>query len=145
MRQLFKASLLLCILMTSVCNSQARVNNHEKIDAAMQALAVPGDKFSKCLVSSHSGSCIDSLVAYATDPYTKYVIAGMLYEIDAPLSYKLHKEAYHAMPEELSFNLEYALQLHRQQSYADATRYYLSMWKRCLMTSGFMYGWLIVI
>lgn len=82
------------------------------------------ETFSTCIVNSDADKCILDIIKSADTEYKKYLIGGLLYEIDKEKSFQLHKEAYTANPNDLDFNLEYAIQLHRKGEFAEASELY---------------------
>ena len=102
-------------------------NNREKIDQAKQDLNRPfSSVFAPCLLKQNCSDCIDQLLQHNSDAYTAYLLGGILYSMDADASFELHKEAYLAHPNELNFNLEYAIELHRKGNYKAAIPLYLT-------------------
>jgi acyl-CoA-binding protein len=116
--------LILLILLSFGCNSQTLVTNHDKIEIANGELNTTMANFNSCIVNSDLDSCILNLLKNADNEYKKFIIGGILYNIDMDKSYQLHKEAYLSKPEELSFNLEYAIELHRNQEFEEAAMVY---------------------
>lgn len=80
--------------------------------------------FNSCIVNSDLDNCIATLIKSADNEYKKYIIGGLLYEIDKDKSFQLHKEAYSSNPNDLDFNLEYAIELHRKGEFTEATKLY---------------------
>jgi len=119
-------ALVFSMVLFITCSGQPLVSNRELIDKAKDGLQTAMANFSNCIVQSDAKKCIDSLLVNATDEYRKYLIGGMLYEIDTAQSFKLHKEAYLANQLEQNFILEYAIELHRKRKYAEAARLYES-------------------
>ena len=108
------------------CNAQVETeNNTEKIKKA-QAEINPALEyfFSNCLVNKDCDDCINDLISKAKNEYQKYLIGGALYNIDSKTSYDLHKSAYEKYPNELNFNLEYAIESHRIGDYKTAIKHY---------------------
>jgi hypothetical protein len=124
MKSLFVLFFTTALLIT--CSGQMLISNRELIDKAKDGLQIAITKFSGCIVKSDTKVCVDSLMLNATDEYRKYLIGGMLYEIDTVQSFKLHKDAYLANSKEQNFILEYAIELHRKRKYAEAARLYES-------------------
>ena len=120
-----KLILLLPALFTFLTScSQTLVSNREKIEKAKVELADPMKNFSSCIVKSNVKVCEDELIKSADNEYKKYIVAGVLYEIDPEQSLKLHKEAYIANTTEQNFVLEYAIELHRNKQYNEASKLY---------------------
>lgn len=80
--------------------------------------------FSSCIVNADADKCILDLTGSADTEYKKYIVGGLLYEIDKEKSFQLHKEAYAANPNDENFNLEYAIELHRKGEFAEAAKLY---------------------
>ncbi|WP_298419402.1 hypothetical protein [uncultured Kordia sp.] len=80
--------------------------------------------FSDCLVNKNADDCTSELYDKATNEYQSFVIGGALYNIAPKLSLILHKRAIAKKPNELSFNLEYAIESHRARDYETAIRHY---------------------
>jgi hypothetical protein len=101
------------------CNAQVETeNNTEKIKKAQSEINPALEYFfSDCLVNKDCDDCINDLVSKAKNEYQKYLIGGALYNIDSKASYDLHKSAYEKYPNELNFNLEYAIESHRIGDY----------------------------
>jgi hypothetical protein len=108
------------------CSAQALISNRDLIDKAKNGVQTALTKFNDCIVQSDAKICIDSLTVNATDEYRKYLIGGMLYNIDTLQSFKLHQDAYLAIPQEQNFILEYAIELHRKRKYGEAAKLYES-------------------
>ena len=120
---LFTTTLFATTLLAT-CSGQALISNRDLIDKAKGELQAAITTFSSCIVKSDTKLCIDNLTSNATTEYRKYLIGGMLYEIDTFQSFKLHKEAYLANQQEQNFILEYAIELHRKRQYAEAAKLY---------------------
>jgi len=107
------------------CNAQVETeNNAEKIKKAQTEITPALKYFSNCLVNKDCDECINELVSKATNEYQKYLIGGAVYNIDSKVSYNLHKSAYEKYPNELNFNLEYAIESHRIGDYKTAIKHY---------------------
>ncbi|TDP02032.1 tetratricopeptide repeat protein [Flavobacterium sp. 245] len=117
-------SLFLIIFIFPKCFSQTLESHREKIETAKTELKEANKNFSTCIVKSEVKLCVDELSKNGTDEYKKYSIGGILYEIDADKSFKLHEEAYLANKNDLNFVLEYAIELHRKEKYAEASKLY---------------------
>lgn len=111
-------------LLSLVCSAQKLISNEAKIEKAKTELENDIDAFQQCILNNDLDSCIETLISKADNPYKKYLVGGMLFEIDAEKSFELHQEAYLAEPNELNFNLEYALELHRKGQYMEAADLY---------------------
>jgi hypothetical protein len=116
--------LLFTVFIFPKCFSQTIESNREKIETARNELKEANKTFSTCIVKSDIKSCIDELTKNGTNEYKKYNIGGMLYEIDADQSFKLHEEAYLTNNNDKNFIMEYALELHRKGKYAEAAKLY---------------------
>ncbi|AWK06873.1 hypothetical protein HYN56_22645 [Flavobacterium crocinum] len=116
--------LFFTVFIFSKCFSQKLESNREKIESAKTELKEANKIFSACIVNSDLKICVDELVKNATNEYRKYSIGGMLYEIDTDKSFKLHEEAYLANDNDINFVLEYAIELHRKEKYAEASKLY---------------------
>lgn len=112
------------------CSGQALATNREKIEKAAAELKNEMTVFNECLVKSHMNDCISALISSADNKYEKYIIGGMLYEIDPKQSFKLHEEAYLSDKQELYFILEYALELHRIGKFKEAAVLYETLLKK---------------
>lgn len=109
------------------CHSQGLENSKEAIEEAEKALTEPlNSLLSECLVERNCNLCIDELLEKETDEFSSYIIGGALYSIDSKKSFKLHEKAYKAKKNELNFNLEYAMELHRNGMYREAIPLYLT-------------------
>jgi hypothetical protein len=121
---------LLPFFIFSLCvffaNAQTTLeNNLETIQQKNTELTASFEYFfTDCLVNKDCNDCIKELVAKAKDGYQSYLVGGALYQIAPEASYRLHKKAIESKPNELSFNLEYALESHRAGEYATAIKYY---------------------
>jgi hypothetical protein len=115
---------LLTVLFFLSCSGQKLKPEREKIEQAGKQLAEAMSDFSVCTLNSDVDVCIQNVVKQGDDGFKKFVIAGLLYEIDPDKSFQLHKEAYESNTQELSFNREYALELHRKGQYAAAAEIY---------------------
>lgn len=122
----FTFVLLLTTNLYTIGCGQALVSKRELIDKAKSELQPVIDSFQNCIVRSDAGVCVEKLISNATDEYKKYLIGGVLYNLDTFQSYRLHKEAYLANPKEQNFILEYAIELHRKRQYAEAAKLYES-------------------
>lgn len=116
--------LTILILFSCSCYSQTLVSNRDKIETAKKELNTAMTTFNSCIVNSDLDNCILTLMKSADNEYKKYVIGGLLYEIDKDKSFQLHKEAYLSKPDELDFNLEYAIELHRKGEFEEAAKLY---------------------
>jgi len=117
------------ILFSAIClNCTAQIkteNNKEVIKEALEEITPAIEYFlSDCIVNKDCNECITDLVSKAKNEYQQYLIAGVLYNIDAEASYNLHKAAYIKRPTELNFNLEYAIENHRIGDYETAIKHY---------------------
>ena len=110
--------------LSSLTYAQTINNNRDLIEKAQGELEPAIMAFSNCIVTSDTKICIDNLTYNATTDYKKYLVAGMLYEMDTSQSFRLHKEAYLSNPQERNFILEYAIELHRNRQYAEAAKLY---------------------
>ena len=108
------------------CNAQIKTKNNENLIEKAQTELNPAIEyfFSDCLLKKDCDNCITELVSKAKNEYQKYIIGGALYNIDSKTSYNLHKSAYENHPEELNFNLEYAIESHRAGEYKTAIKHY---------------------
>lgn len=116
---------ILFLLVGLFCNAQKMEDNRTLIDKAYSDLEKPLNSFSKCLLEEDCNVCIDSLMENAKDVYSMYLIGGILYNIDPDKSFELHKKAIDLKKDELNFNLEYALELHRKGLFREAIAYYM--------------------
>jgi hypothetical protein len=106
------------------CNAQVLVSNRAKIEAATKELKTEIETFNTCIVNTDADKCILNIVKSADTEYKKYLVGGLLYEIDRDKSFQLHKDAYTANPTDLNFILEYAIELHRKGEFAEAIKLY---------------------
>ncbi len=108
------------------CNAQVKTeNNKEKIKKAQTEITPALEYFlSDCIVNKDCNHCVNDLVSKSKNEYQKYLIGGALYNIDSKTSYNLHKSAYEKHPNELNFNLEYAIESHRIGDYKTAIKHY---------------------
>lgn len=116
--------LTILTLFSFSCNSQTLVSNRDKIETAKKELNAAMTHFNSCIVNSDLDNCIATLIESADNEYKKYIIGGLLYEINNDKSFQLHKEAYLSKPDELDFNLEYAIELHRKGEFEEAAKLY---------------------
>lgn len=108
------------------CNAQPIENNRAEIEKSQNKLSGPLNKFfAECLLERSCDDCIEDLIKHGQDEYSKYLIGGALYKIDADKSFDLHEQALKLKKKELNFNLEYAIELQRKGSYKDAIQYFL--------------------
>jgi len=106
------------------CNAQVK-HNKKLIQQSQTELKQDFEYFfSKCLVNKDCNECISDLISKAKNEYHKYLIGDVLYNIDSKKSYELHKSAIEKHPNELSFNLEYAIESHRIGDYKTAIKHY---------------------
>ena len=115
--------IFLTFIITS-CNSQNLVSKRDEINKAKVNLQNEIENFSKNIVKTDINICTEKLIQSANNEYEKYVVAGILYNINPKQSYKLHEEAYLTNTNEQNFILEYALELHRNGKYSDASKLY---------------------
>ncbi|KAB1153938.1 hypothetical protein F7018_15745 [Tenacibaculum aiptasiae] len=108
------------------CKAQLKIENNTKKIKQAQTEITPDLKYflSDCLVNKDCNECVNELVSKAKNEYQKYLIGGALYNIDSKVSYELHKSAYDKYPNELNFNLEYAIESHRIGDYKTAIKHY---------------------
>jgi len=116
--------LIILILISFSCHSQTLVSNRDKIETAKKELTAAMTNFSNCIVAADLDNCMLDLIKNADNEYKKYVIGGLLYNIDKDKSFQLHKEAYLSKPDELAFHLEYAIELHRKGEFEEAAKLY---------------------
>jgi len=114
---------LVVICLSSVCHGQILSEDREKIDAANQALSPAIKQFTSC-TQQGDNVCIQGLVGILKNEYEKYIAGGVLYQSSPEQSFRLHKEAYAANPNNLFFCLEYAIELHRKGNYKEAEDLY---------------------
>lgn len=109
------------------CHSQTPENSRDKIDKAKKELTEPLNSFfSECLLQQDCNTCIEDLLSKANNEYDFYIVGGALFNIDADKSFELHKKAYELKKNELNFNLEYAMALHRKGNHEEAIPLYLT-------------------
>lgn len=116
--------LLLTIIFFSACHAQTLTEDRDKIDAASQVLTPATKQYATCLQQGAADQCIRNLVSAAKNDYEKYIVGNTLYQADAAESFRLHQEVYQANPNNLYFNLEYAIGLHRKGEYQKAAELY---------------------
>lgn len=118
---------MLLLIAGLASSGQKLENNRDLIENSQKKLAEPLNRFfSECLLDGDYPTCVESLVGNASDPFSNYLIGGALYSIDPERSFKLHQRAYKKKKNELTFNLEYAMELHRKGSYKKAIPLYLA-------------------
>jgi hypothetical protein len=121
---------IICLLflssVTFLCKAQNETKpNEDHIKKARTELTPAIQYFySDCIVNKNCNDCITDLISKAKDDYQNYLIGGLLYDIDPKTSYKLHKSALEKHPNELHFNLEYAIESHRIEDYKTAIKHY---------------------
>lgn len=108
----------------SNCFSQTLVSNRQQIEKAESELKNEIETFSSCIVEYDIEICVDKLTKSANNEYKKYIVGGILYEIDPKRSFILHEEAFLTNKLEQNFILEYAIELHRNGQYNDAAKLY---------------------
>lgn len=117
--------LLYSIFTFSAYSQEKLIDNSEIIDQARKEITPAVENFfANCLVTTDCNDCIKELVKTGKNTYERYLIGGSLYNIDPEISYQLHKEAYIKRPQELNFNLEYAIESHRIGDYKNAIKHY---------------------
>lgn len=121
---------LIVIILVLTCfpsYSQSLENNRDEIEKAKKELTVPLYLFfSECLLQQDCNNCIDKLLSKSTNEFGYYIVGGALYNIDDEKSFELHKKAYELKKNELSFNLEYAMELHRKGKHKEAIALYIT-------------------
>lgn len=101
------------------------VSNEDAIKEARAAITPALEYFlSDCLLNKDCDECTDQLTNEAKNEFQQYLIGGALYNINPKVSYKLHKSAFEKRPNELNFNLEYAIESHRIGDYETAIKHY---------------------
>ena len=90
----YSLSIIMLILFVVQCNSQKLISTPEKIETAKKELNTTIRGFNNTIVNSDLENCIATLLGNADNEYKKYLIGGLLYNIDKDKSYQLHKEAY---------------------------------------------------
>ena len=106
--------LLFAITFSTLCHGQTLSEEREKIDAATQSLTPAAKQFTNCTLQGDDACALD-LIKAVKNEYEKYIAGGVLYQSDPAQSFRLHHEAYIANPNNLFFNLEYAIELHRKR------------------------------
>jgi tetratricopeptide (TPR) repeat protein len=81
-------------------------------------------EFAKQGESGKAESELLSILDHDSSPAAKLVVGDALYKSDHSASYKLHKEAYEAEPKEREAILEWAMERHRAEEYAEAIPLY---------------------
>lgn len=102
--------------------------DRDKIEAANKKLEAPMLTFERCLPTGDADSCTAAFLANAQTPFEKYIAGAFLYKMAPGVSFNLLKAAWQAAPDNLYTNYEYAIGLHRQGKYKEATEIYL----RCM-------------
>ena len=117
---------LLANLILFGCNAQIKIEDNQKaIEKALVDITPSLEYFlSDCLTNKKCADCVNDLVSKTKNEYEQYLIGGALYNIDSKASYELHKSAYDKKPNELKFNLEYAIENHRIENYETAVKHY---------------------
>lgn len=117
--------LLFSFIMLSV-HAQTKTESTKELLQKAQTELTPALEyfFSDCLVNRDCDECISELYAKAKNEYQSFVVAGALYNIAPKNSLVLHKRAIAKQPNELSFNLEFAIENHRLRDYETAIRHY---------------------
>jgi tetratricopeptide (TPR) repeat protein len=114
---------LIALCFSTVCHAQTLSEDRDKIEAATNSLTPAIKQFASCTQQGDDG-CAQDLVKAAKNEYDKYIIGGALYQAYPEQSFRLHHEAYVANPNNLFFNLEYAIELHRKGDYKGAAELY---------------------
>jgi hypothetical protein len=104
------------------------VSNREQIENAKKELESSIRLFSTSIVNNDLDTCIETLLKSADNSYKKFVVGGVLFEIDPDKSFQLHKEAFQSNTADKHFLLEYAIELHRKGRYKEAAELY----EKCL-------------
>lgn len=112
------------LLTWTSASTQALHDQQEKIEQASHALAPAILTFQRHIITEDLQHSIDQLIAAANDPYKKFVVAGLIYNMDTARSFQLHEAAYNADPAGNHFLLEYAIEQHRRGNYAQAAALY---------------------
>ncbi|TCI84717.1 tetratricopeptide repeat protein [Tenacibaculum sp. M341] len=116
-----------CIIFSlALLNSHAQINHKKELIKKYQAELKQDFNyfFSDCLINKDSDDCVNNLISKANNEYHQYLIGDVLYNIDPIKSYELHKKAIQKQPNELSFNLEFAIESHRIKDYKNAIKHY---------------------
>ncbi|NQY66724.1 MAG: hypothetical protein HRT72_03250 [Flavobacteriales bacterium] len=106
------------------------IDNLEKLENANQYLKPYIDIFdNECLPFEDCDYCIDQLIDAANGPYQKSIVGGLIFHKDPAKSFLLVEDALRQVPEELRFNIAYAMALHRNGYYDVAIPFYLEYQK----------------
>jgi tetratricopeptide (TPR) repeat protein len=116
--------LTLATFLLTISNAQKLVSNREQIEKAKKELESSMSLFSTSIVNKDLDTCIETLIKSADNGYKKYIVGGLLFEIDADKSFQLHKEAFQSNSADKNFVFEYAIELHRQGKYKEAAELY---------------------
>lgn len=115
------ASLFLLVLSAPAADFMAAVEawqeKHEPTFEQANELALAGE-------SNRSNKLLTELADQDGGGVAAFVIGNMLYRSDHTVSFRLHRRAWEAYPEEPMTNLEMAMQLHRQREYGPAIPHY---------------------
>jgi len=115
---------LLSIFVLTNCNAQNLTSHKEQIEKAKQELQTSISLFSTSIVDKDLDSSINALIVNADNNFKKYIVGGLLFEIDKGKSFQLHKEAYQSNEKDENFVLEYAIELHRNGNFKEAAELY---------------------
>lgn len=116
-------TLFAAFLLTN-CIAQNLTSHREQIEKAKQELQTSISLFSTSMVDKDLDSCITVLIAKADNGFKKYIVGGLLFEIDKDKSLQLHKEAFQSTETDENFVLDYAIELHRKGNYKEAADLY---------------------
>ncbi|NQY11646.1 MAG: hypothetical protein HRT71_19280 [Flavobacteriales bacterium] len=121
------AVLLLFVVFICSCEAEKQelVDNKDLIQKGKLEMDTVLNQFLQvCILNENIEDCIDDLMDEANDEYQMFALNQILYEIDPVASFKLITEIIEEKPNELSFILQYAIELHRGGKHADAISYY---------------------
>ena len=116
--------LILTAFLLTNCNAQKLVSNREQIEKAKKELESSMTLFSTSIINKDLDTCIETLIKSADNSYKKYIVGGLLFDIDADKSFQLHQAAFQSNNADKNFAFEYAIELHRKGNYKEAAELY---------------------
>ncbi len=116
--------LIISAFLVAYCDAQKIVSDRAQIEKAKKDLDSSITLFSSSMVNKELDACIENIIKSADNKYKKYIVGGLLFDIDADKSFELHKEAFQNNSTNKDFLLEYAIELHRKGQYKEATELY---------------------
>jgi hypothetical protein len=104
--------------------SQSFQQHKDSINVAKAALANSFAIFNSSIIDSSFDKVTSGFISKINKPYEQYLVAGVLFEMDASISYQLHKKAFLSDTNNIYFMLEFAIELHRNKEFLQALQLY---------------------